>query len=74
MADNNDRTALMRAADNGHTETAKLLLNNKADVNAKDNENRTALMWAAWRGNTKTVKLLRRVLSKKNLRLNTPFR
>ena len=55
---NNGKTALMYAAENGLTETAKLLLEHGANINAQDNRGATALMYAAEKGWTKTVKLL----------------
>ena len=51
-------TLLMLAAHKGHTEIAKLLLNNGADVNALDYYNNTALALAAREGHVDTVKLL----------------
>ena len=44
------RTALMRAAWEGDTETVEHLLSNGAEVNAKDNNGWTALMVAAGQG------------------------
>jgi len=43
---NYNRTALMLAAKNGHTEVVSLLIDKGADMNAKDNVGRTALMRA----------------------------
>lgn len=45
--DKNGATALMRAAENGHTDVVKLILSKKADTNAIDNNGYTALMVAA---------------------------
>eukprot|EP01051_Picozoa_sp_SAG22_P019458 SAG22_NODE_3598_length_1624_cov_3.426230_1_plen_56_part_00 len=50
----------MRAAMNGHTETARLLLEAEAEVNAKDNSGRTALFWAEVRNHPEVAALLRR--------------
>jgi len=44
VKDNSGMTALMWAADWGHSEIVKLLLDEGADVNAKDNSGRTALI------------------------------
>ena len=47
------------AALKGHTETVKLLLENKADVNAcRTDDGATPLYIAAHKGHTETVKLL----------------
>ena len=56
--DENGRTAMMWAADNGRTETVKLLLDKGADPNAHNAYGWTALMLAAGRGNTEAVRLL----------------
>jgi ankyrin repeat protein len=50
-------TALMYAAQNGHLETAKLLIDKGADVNAKD-YGMTALMYAAQNGHLEIANLL----------------
>jgi ankyrin repeat protein len=49
-------TALMYASQNGHLETAKLLIDKGADVNSKDGM--TALMYAAQNGHLEIAKLL----------------
>ena len=55
----NGMTPLMFAASNGYTETAKLLIDNGANVNAKkDYFDLTPLMFAAANGYTEIVKLL----------------
>jgi len=51
-------TALMLAAANGHTETVKLLLDRRANINVRDNEGKTALEWARERGHTEIVELI----------------
>jgi ankyrin repeat protein len=53
------RTALMLAAERGHTETAKALIDAGADVNAKGKGNKTALMLAAKMGHTGIVEILK---------------
>jgi hypothetical protein len=50
-----DDNALRYAAENGHIETVKLLLDRKADIHAMDDY---ALRYAAHNGHTETVKLL----------------
>jgi len=49
-------TALMYAAQGGHFQVAKLLVENGADVNKQDGM--TALMYAAQRGRFEVAKLL----------------
>ena len=51
-------TALMLAAQYGHTETVKLLLDRGADVNTKTNYGNTALIKAAFYGLTEAATLL----------------
>jgi len=53
-----DKTALIHAAANGHTEIVQLLLEKGVDVNTKDNDGWTALMYAAWFRNENIIKLL----------------
>ena len=58
--DEDGRTALHLAASNGHTEIAKLLLANNADVNVMNavGQTETALHIAAWKGHPEIAKLL----------------
>ena len=51
-------TVLRSAAYNGHTETAKMLIEAGADVNAKNSSEQTALHLAALRGHTEIAKML----------------
>jgi serine/threonine-protein phosphatase 6 regulatory ankyrin repeat subunit B len=51
-------TALMLAAESGHTEIVQLLLANGAAVNDKDIHSKTPLMCAEESGNTETVQAL----------------
>ena len=53
------KTALMFAAENGHTDIVNALAGtHNANVEAVDNEGWTALMWAARNGHTDTVNVL----------------
>jgi len=56
--DPNGLTALMMAAEIGHTEIAALLLRNKVDPNLMSTNGLTALMFAAMHGHHKIVDLL----------------
>lgn len=56
--DSNDATPLMRAAEEGHISTARLLLLLGADVNAQGDEYGTALHAAALRGHGRVVEML----------------
>lgn len=49
----------MWAADKGHADVAKLLLDRGADINAKDNKGQTALKQAKEKGHIDVVNLLR---------------
>src|SRR5262249_38112285 len=51
-------TALMFAAEKGHTAVIQVLLDGGADVNARDGEKNTALTWAANEGQVDAVKAL----------------
>jgi hypothetical protein len=54
-----DRTALSFAADRGHLEIVRMLLERGADVNAKDTfYNATAMVWALDKGHTEIVRAL----------------
>lgn len=55
--DDEGKTALMYAYEEGHLDIVKLLIKSGADINAKDNDGETALMFAS-RGNTNAVRLL----------------
>ncbi|MCK4319533.1 ankyrin repeat domain-containing protein [Candidatus Micrarchaeota archaeon] len=57
-ARDNGWTALMYAAENGDTKTAKLLIKKGADMNTKDNWGETALTRVVEKGNTETAELL----------------
>ena len=51
-------TLLMKAATEGYLKTAKLLIDKKADIDARSNEGGTALIAASMAGYTKIVELL----------------
>jgi ankyrin repeat protein len=51
-------TLLIKAATEGYLKTAKLLVDKKADIDARSNEGNTALMTASMAGYTKIVELL----------------
>ena len=53
--DEYDQTPLHSAALNGRTEIAKLLLEKKAEVDARDKDERTPLHFAAQEGHTEIV-------------------
>ena len=52
------KKALYRAAENGHAEIAKVLIQNGANVNAVDKNKRTALYRAASNGHVDVAKVL----------------
>ena len=56
--DEDGKTALMRAAEDGDTKKVKSLIDKGAAIEARDDTNWTALMRAAWYGSTETVELL----------------
>lgn len=56
--DKENSTVLMVAAMVGQTKVIELLLDHRADVDARTNHGRTALMWGAWRGRNEAVKAL----------------
>jgi ankyrin repeat protein len=57
--DNNGRTPLSYAAENGHEAVVKLLLEKGAGLETKDKDDgRTPLLYAAWNGHEAVVKLL----------------
>lgn len=58
MKDKNGTTALMIASKNGHIETASLLFQNQADVNAQNNNGNSSLIMACREGHTETALLL----------------
>ena len=64
-------TLLMKAATEGYLKTAKLLIDKKADIDAKSNEGSTALMAASMAGYTKIVELLVNAGADVNAKNNT---
>ncbi|MDE1152610.1 MAG: ankyrin repeat domain-containing protein [Micavibrio sp.] len=52
------QTALIAAAERGHTDAVRLLLKHGADVNAQHDRGWTALMHAAWAGHDAVVEAL----------------
>ena len=61
-------TALHAAAENGHTEVVRLLLEERADINTEDEEGKTALDRAADRRREVMAKLGQEALTPKNSR------
>ncbi|OWZ19125.1 TKL protein kinase [Phytophthora megakarya] len=57
-ATNDGRTALTLAAEEGHLEIVRLLLDHGANVNTTDSETQTPLMKASYRGHEEIVRLL----------------
>ena len=55
---NEEVRPLHEAARHGHVDTAKLLLQLRADVDAQDNEGRTACWEAAFHGHDRVIRLL----------------
>jgi ankyrin repeat protein len=64
----NGHTALMYAAEFGHIEVGKLLLENGADINAVDNFNDPALNVAAFHGQLEFAKMLVEMGAELNVR------
>ena len=60
-----ETTALIQAAENGHKETVKLLLESNADINVNDDLQNTALMKAALKGHRGVVEILLHLLQDK---------
>jgi ribosomal protein L33 len=58
MQNNGGRSALYASNHNGHTETAKLLLDHGANVNMQSNKGCSALYVSSRNGHTETAKLL----------------
>ena len=52
------RTAIMLAAENGHSEVIRLLFESRADANARDSDGRTATILAAMKGHPEVIQLL----------------
>ena len=46
------------ASENGHTNVMKLLIDHRADVNARGNNGWTPLHYTSYRGHTNAMKLL----------------
>lgn len=55
--DEDGKTALMWAAQNGSTKAAELLIQNSKEVGMQDNKGMSALMWAAYAGQPKIVEM-----------------
>jgi serine/threonine protein kinase len=62
------QTALILAAQAGHTEVIQVLLEAQADLNHQDHQGRTALMWGVDQGRSEVVKFLLDRGADKNLR------
>ena len=56
--DTHASTELIAAAENGHESTARLLIENGSDVNAKTLKGVTALFTSSWKGRESVVRLL----------------
>lgn len=66
FSDSEGKTALLYAAENGHMDLVRLLLENDAAVNHADNMENTALMLASGNGHADVVNLLLTFGAKKN--------
>ena len=58
LQNDDDRTALMVASDQGYLEIVKYLVANGANINEKGLLNWTSLLWASYKGHTEVVKYL----------------
>lgn len=56
--DNNGRTALSFAAEQGNNSVTEELIRNGANIDLADNEGKTPLMWACEKGHPKMIQLL----------------
>ena len=72
-AKDNGFTLLMKAATEGYLKTAKLLIDNKAEIDARSNEGGTALIAASMGGYTKIVELLVNAGANTNLKNNMGY-
>jgi len=52
-------TALIIAAQNGHADVTKTLIDAKANVNEKDNDGLTPLMWASLEKHNNVIDILK---------------
>ena len=51
-------SALIFSSNNGHLEAVRVLLQNRADIEARSNDGRTSLLWAAHWGHYPVVQYL----------------
>jgi len=63
-----DKTPLMAAIHNGHSEAAKLLLANGANTNVQDHSGWSSLFYAVWGGRKDLVSLLKSAGARDDLR------
>ena len=64
-----NKTLLMYAIDNSHTEIARLLIEKRCELNLQDTYGKTALMYAIYRNNIDIAELL--IINECNLNLTT---